>query len=108
VPSENIRACDALNWEYLVQIAAELDEENPPKTLKEGLAILAFGLTQTADEDVRDSQLSEFLHTATDHTSTDATEAVLDTLAKHLRCDLKALREFAKQNGIKLKRFKLW
>jgi len=67
------------------------------------MAKLAHDLTQTGDEDVRDRQLSEFLHCVTDHTSTDSTEKVLKRLAQSLHCDYEKMRQFAKENGIKVK-----
>ena len=77
------------------------------KTLRNALAKLAYDLTQTGDEDLRDQQLNEFLHILTDNTSRESTEEAIRVLCTHLRCEREKMRQFAKENGIKL-RIKLW
>ena len=107
-PPPKLDACDALNWDYLTELSVSYDPDIARPTFSQALAKLAYDLTQTGNEDIRNQQFSEFLHALTDQTSTDSTEAVLDCLAKNLRCDIKKIRRFAKENGVKLKRLKLW
>jgi hypothetical protein len=96
-----VRASDALNWEYLVEIAAQSDED--AKSLSEGLAAFAYNFTSTADEDSRDAFLTELLSNATAYQSTDTAEKIVDALAKGLRSDRQKLRQFGKENGVRLK-----
>src|SRR5271169_6742005 len=98
---DKLRASDVLNWEYLVRIA------EPPQgdadTLSEGLAGFAYNFTSTADEDSRDTLLTELMNNATAHQSKDTTEKILKLLAGGLRTDHEKLRQFAKDIGIALK-----
>jgi hypothetical protein len=107
LPARKLHAYDVLNWDYLVELSCNYDPD-APRSLTAALAKLAYDLTQTGDEEIRSLELSEFLHALTDHTSTAAAEEMLACVAMHLRCELKKMREFAKENGVKLKRLKLW
>jgi hypothetical protein len=108
-PQEKLNACDVLNWKYLLELSGKHDPVMQKKsTLADGLAKLAYDLTQTGNEQIRTKQLSEFLHNLTDNTSVDAAEELLKCLAGLLRCDLGKLRQFSKENGVRLKRLKLW
>ncbi len=107
-PPPKLRACDVLNWEYLVELSVRYDPDIARPTLLDALAKLAYDLTQSESEDIRDQQLNEFFHRLTDNTSTDSTEQVLECVARCLRCDPKKVRQFAKEKGVKLKRLKLW
>ena len=106
-PKPKLNACDVLNWEYLVQVSAEYNPDVVNPTILDALAKLAYELTQSGDEAIRNQQFSEFLHRLTDNTSTDSTETALKLAAARLHCDLKMVRQFAKENGIKLKKFRL-
>jgi hypothetical protein len=107
-PLPRLRACDVLNWEYLVELSAKYDPDIARPTLLDALAKLAYDLTQSGSEDIRDQQLDEFLHRLTDNTSTDSTEQMLECMAGYLRCDPRKMRQFAKESGVKLKRLKVW
>jgi hypothetical protein len=106
--NRRLDACDVLPWEYLVELSARYDPDIARQTLPDALAKLAYDLTQSGSEEIRTQQLKEFLHALTANTSTDSTEEMLECIAHHLRCDLKKVRQFARENGIKLKRLKLW
>lgn len=98
-----IRACDVLNWDVLAQIA-DNTRDQPAKTLIEGLAIFAYDFTSTADEDRRDTMLCEVLRNATDGQSPETAELIIERMATALKTECEKLREFAKENGVRLKR----
>lgn len=94
------RACDVLNWDYLVAIAEKAEGQR--KTLDAVLKDFAYDFTSTADEDVRDEMLRNILKNATDNTSRKAAEEFIKNAANRFQCDHKLLREFAKEAGVRL------
>ena len=58
----------------------------------------------TAEEDERDTLLADVMRDATSYQSTDTAEKVIERLATALRSDHQKLRQFAKENGVRLKR----
>ncbi|MGA7640078.1 MAG: hypothetical protein WCB00_24310 [Candidatus Acidiferrales bacterium] len=97
-----LRASDALNWDYLVKIAEQSQED--ATNLREGLAAFAYNFTSTADEDSRDVFLTDLLNNATAYQSTDTAEKIVKLLANSLQTDHERLRQFGKENGVRLKR----
>jgi hypothetical protein len=94
------RACDVLNWDYLVEIAEKAQGQR--KTLDAGLKDFAYDFTSTADEDVRDEMLKNILKNGTDNTSRTAAEEFIKNAAIRFRCERKLLREFAREAGVRL------
>jgi hypothetical protein len=97
-----LRASDVLNWDYLARIADGSQED--AEVLSEGLAIFAYDFTSTADEDRRDAMLAELMKNATAHQSKDTAEKIVERLASGLQSDPQRLRQFGKENGVRLKR----
>lgn len=102
-PPPKLRACDVLNWDYLVKIAEEKSERDA-KTVTEAVRKFAYDFTSTADEDVRDNMLIEWLQNGTYKQSKDTAEEIVARLADSLKTDLGTLRKFAKENGVRLKK----
>jgi hypothetical protein len=94
------RACDVLNWDYLVEIAEKAQGQR--KTLDAGLKDFAYDFTSTADEDVRDEMLRNILRNGTENTSRMAAEEFIKNAATRFHCERKLLREFAREAGIRL------
>ncbi len=101
---KNLDASDVLNWEYVIKIAVKLDD--PPETAEEAMGAFSYDFTSTDDEERRNVMLCDIIKNATDHQSRAAAEEVLVSLSRLLGSDLELLRAFAKQNGVKLKRFR--
>ena len=102
-PDIPTRACDVLNWEYLVEIG-EKPEGGIQNIFVRALREFAYDFTSTADEDVRDQLLVGVLKRATDHESRESAEELMKIIAMHLHSDRNALRKFAKENGVRLTR----
>jgi hypothetical protein len=100
--SNKLRASDVLNWDYLVKIANRSQED--AKFLDEGLATFAYNFTSTADDDNRNALPTDLMHNATDQQSKDTAEKIVELLAFRLQTDLQKLRQFGKENGVRLKR----
>ena len=99
-PDNPLRACDVLNWGYLVEIS-----EKPDKTTrdrKQAFRGFAYAFTSTADENIRDQMLMEFIRNGTDNQSRKSSEDFLRVLAEEFRSDRNTLRQFAKENGVRL------
>ena len=94
-------AIDFIDWNYLCSIA-ELIER--PRNLTEATRLFAYDFTSTPSEENQNTMLREWLERATYLQSPATTEEVVAALAYALRCPLEPLREFAKANGIRLKR----
>jgi hypothetical protein len=101
-PPDKIHAVDTLDWDHLTKIADHSIER--ATTLSEGLAIFAYDFTSTADEEHRNEMLGEFMRNATAGQSKDTVEMIVERLATALRTDHQKLRQFGKQNGVRLKR----
>jgi hypothetical protein len=102
VKKEKLRACDVLNFDYLAKIADKSEED--AEVLDEGLATFAYNFTSTADEGNRDTLLANLMSNATAHQSKDTAEKIVELLARRLQTDHQKLREFGKENGVRLKR----
>jgi hypothetical protein len=102
---EKLRACEVLNWDYLVEISGR--PEGRTNDLAKALAGFAYDFTSVADEKIRDQMLIDFLKNGTDNVSRDSAEEFVKGVADRLRSDRELLRTFAKENGIRLKRFKI-
>ena len=100
-PNIPLRACDVLNWDYLVEIG-EKPEGEIRNVFVRALREFAYDFTSTKDEDVRDQLLRDVLKRGTDHVSRESAEELLKTIATHLHSDRNALRKFAKENGVRL------
>jgi predicted NACHT family NTPase len=97
---EKLRACDVLNWDYLVSISEP--PEGRTKNIGKAIAGFAYDFTSTADEDIRDQMLVDLLRNGTDNISRGSAEEYVKALANALRSDAGLVREFAKQNGVRL------
>jgi hypothetical protein len=95
-----LRACDVLNWDYLVEIGEKAQGQR--KTIDAGLKDFAYDFTSTADENIRDEMLKSIVKNATDNTSRTAAEEFIKNAAIRFRCERKLLREFAKEAGVRL------
>ena len=102
-PDNPLRACDVLNWNYLVEIG-EKPEGGIPQNFIQALREFAYDFTSTADEDARDEQFTGILKRATDHESKESAEELMKVIATHLHSDRNMLRKFAKENGVRLTR----
>ena len=100
-PTPKLRACDVLNSDYLVKIAASAQGDSAD--LSQGWAVFAYDFTSTADEDERDTLLADVMKNATASQSKDMAEEVVARLAVvALRSDHQKLRQFGKENGVRL------
>ena len=99
---DKLRACDVLNWDYLAKIEAR--PEGDSRDLRQGFATFAYDFRSTSDEDARDTLLADVLRNATAGQSKETAEAVVARLATALQSDHQKLRQFAKENGVRLKR----
>ena len=97
---EKLRAVDVLNWDYLVAISEKA--EGRIKNLKQAIAGFAYDFTSTANDDIRDQMLLDFLKNGTANVSRKSAEDFVRTLAHHLQSDYELLRKYAKENGIRL------
>jgi hypothetical protein len=95
-----LRACDVLNWEHLAKISEKC--EHRPKDITEAIRHFAYEFTSTADEDIRDQKLLDFLKNGTDNQSRGTAEAYVASLSQHLKSDYAKVRAFAKENGVRL------
>lgn len=98
-----IDAADIFDWDYLCQIAAyaELYEV---RTFIDAVRLFAYAFTSTGRADDQNALLADWIRNATHLQSRETAEAVLAALAGQAHGDLDLLREFAKQNGVRLKR----
>jgi len=99
----NLDAVDAVNWEYLCKIREKFD---PPKSKQEIFENFAWELTSIPRKEHQTLFLAWWLQNATYLQSAETNEEVIATVASIFNSDLNKLREFAKQQGIRLKRFK--
>lgn len=99
-PQQELLASDVLNWEHLVAISEK--PEGRAENFDMAMRHFAYSFTSTADQDRRDTMLSDMLRNATDHHSKESAEDVVKTLATKLNCDRKELRKFARQCGVRL------
>jgi hypothetical protein len=95
-----LRACDVLNWDFLVKISAPSAGDSTE--LRQGWAVFAYDFTSTAEESERDMLLANLMKDATANQSKDTTKKVLEALATALRSDLQKIRQFGKENGVRL------
>jgi hypothetical protein len=102
--SHKIRSADVLNWDYLCEISQYVDPSEAARNLQDALAVFAYAFTSTADPDVQDRLLRDLLVRATFAHSADSAEEIVRLLARRTRSDLRLLRQFARQCGIRLKR----
>jgi len=99
---KTLDAVDVLNWEYLARIGEIVpDRASDPEMAFRGFA---YDFTSTASEEIRNQMLVEILKNATFRTSVEANEEFVAHLANRFRSDQALLRQFAKENGIRLKR----
>jgi hypothetical protein len=99
-PRQKLRACDVLNWEYLVQISQK--SEHKPTDAPNAIANFAYEFTSTADEDIRDKMFLDILNNGTKTKSRGTAEAFVESLAGYLKSDYTKVRAFAKENGVRL------
>lgn len=97
-PKEILRASDVLNWDYLVEISD--NPENRKENLHTAIMGFAYDFTSTADEEKRDTLLRDML--TTENVTPEYTEELIKILSDYLRCDHTRLRDFAKENGVRL------
>ena len=98
-----INAADIFDWDHLVQIGTYL-ERNEIRTLEDAIRVFAYAFTSLANVADQDRLLAGWIQRATYLQSRDTPEEILAALADHTHGRLKLLREFAKQNGVRLKR----
>lgn len=98
--AKKLRACDVLNWEFLGKIEEKPVEGN--RDLRQGFAVFAYDFRSTADEDRRDAMLSELLNNATAYQSKHTAKKIVQQLAVALRSDYEKLKQFGKENGVRL------
>src|SRR3990172_630229 len=99
---KKLDAVDVLNWDYLGEIGEIVeDRARDPEMAFKGFA---YDFTSTASEEIRNQMLVEILRNATSGSSVEANEDFVAHLANRLKSDRSLLRQFAKENGIRLKR----
>jgi hypothetical protein len=103
VPKKTIklRASEVLNWDYLVKISERSDVKIRNAT--KAIAAFAYDFTSTADEDRRDRMLADLLKNGTANVSRESAEDYIRFLARYLESEPNLVREFAKENGVRLK-----
>lgn len=97
-----LNAADVLNMEYLEGIADEHPGLAYTTDIKRALERFAFYVTEAADEDERNEILADLLDNATSGQSKEKNDETVKCFAELLRTDHLRLREFAKQEGIRL------
>lgn len=98
-----IDAADIFDWDRLCQMAAYM-ELHEVRTFTDALRMFAYAFTSTPRVGDQNAQLADWIRNATHLQSRETAEEVLAALAEQLHGDLGLLREFAKQNGVRLKR----
>jgi len=96
-----IHAAEVLNLPYLAEIAKYTEN---PRNWPEALRMFAYGVSTTDKVEHQDRLLSELIMNSTFLQSAESNEETIIALARSTRSDVKALRLFAKQAGVKLKR----
>jgi hypothetical protein len=97
-----IDAVDVLNWNYLAEIGELVtDRATNPEMAFKGFA---YAFTSTANEEIRNQMLVDILRNATYGTSVETNEEFIAHLANRFKSDRSLLRQFAKENGIRLER----
>src|SRR5271157_719644 len=75
-----------------------------PRNWAKGTRLFAYDFASTADVEKQNRMLFDLLRNATARQSADSAEDVISALASSLNSDKELLREFARQNGIRLRR----
>src|SRR5579859_899334 len=98
-----IDAADIFDWDRLCEMAAYM-ELNEVRTFMDAVRMFAYAFTSTARVDDQNTLLADWIRNATHLQSRETAEAVLAALAEQAYGDLDLLRDFAKQNGVRLRR----
>lgn len=101
---KKLDAVSVLNWDHLCKIAEPLDDDLKAYTSEQAQKAFAYGFISTADDEIRNSMLVSILKNACTGMSAETNEEFVARLTTLFQCDLQLLRQFAKENGIKLKR----
>ena len=99
-----LNAVDVLNWDYLCEIANEHPEVVFTTDIRRALERFAYDFTQAASAEDQNEILSQLLERATFGHSPETNEQTVERFADLLCTDRSLLREFAKQEGIRLTR----
>jgi hypothetical protein len=95
-------AIDILNWDYLVKIGEFIEPDD--LTAPEAIRAFAYSFVSTASDEVRQAMLTSILVNSTRWCTTETNEEYVAWLARMLKSDLKLLRDFARQVGVRLRR----
>ena len=98
-----IDAADIFDWDRLCEMAAYM-ELREVRTFMDAVRMFAYTFTSTHRVDDQNTLLADWIRNATHLQSRETAEEVLAALAEQAHGDLELLREFAKQNGVRLKR----
>ena len=101
----NIAAVDIFDWRYLVQIGVHLEQEEI-ENLDQAVQVFAYAFTSLDQTEDQNRLLAEWLQDATYLQSPETAEEIMLALAERTRGNLDLLRQFAKQNGVRLKRWR--
>lgn len=100
--AQKLNAIDVLNWEYLCRVADAHSELAYTTDIQRAIEKFAFAFTQATDVDDQNEVLTQLLEDATFGNSAAANDEVLDWFAEFLCTDRRLLREFARQQGIRI------
>lgn len=101
---DKLRACDVLAWDQLVVLSRYVDPNLAKESTTDIIAVFAYTITQTGNEDERDKILTDILLKATYGSRPENNEKFLQLLADRTKSPLGPLRQFARQCGVQLKR----
>jgi hypothetical protein len=99
-----LRAADVLNWNKLCRMSKFVDPAIAKNYPAQALAVFAYAITKTDDEDKRDRILSDILNKAVFGSQPKDNEKLLRLIAYATESNLGLLRKFAKQCGVHQKR----
>jgi hypothetical protein len=102
-PQASIDAADIFDWEYLAEIGEKLDLSEV-RTLGDAVRLFAFDFTSASKTEHQNAILADWLRRATHLQSAETAEEVLKCLALSTKGELKLLRRFARENGVRIRR----
>lgn len=100
---ERIDAADIFDWEHLAEVGEKLDL-GEIRTLTDAVRLFAYDFTSASKTEHQNAILADWIRRATHLQSAETAEDVLKCLALYTKGDLKLLRRFARENGVRIRR----
>lgn len=102
MPENALDAIDVLDWDHMCKIAEFVQH---PLNWHDGAKRFAYRFISCGNVKTQNTMLADLLINATYKQSKETVEDVINAVCDSLGADREKLREFAKQIGIKPKRF---